>query len=53
MFSQKLSRYIPVFSCSNPVLQYAYQMQISVWIFTFFGIKNVWKSMEFDVSVGV
>ena len=34
-------------------LQYAFQMKILVWNFTFFGIKKVWKSMEFDVSVGV
>ena len=33
--------------------QYAYQMQILVWNCTFFGIKKVWKSMEFDVFVGV
>ena len=28
-------------------------MQILVWNFTFFSIKKVWKSMEFDVFVGI
>ena len=31
----------------------SYQMQIFIWICKFFGIKKQWKSMEFDVSVGV
>ena len=34
-------------------LQYVYQIQISVLNFTFIGIKKVWNSMEFDVSVEV
>ena len=34
-------------------LQYAFQMLILVWNLKFFGIKKVWKGMEFEVSIGV